>query len=455
MSSDTYALVLALAVGGYTALVTLMDRRLSTMIVLHNVAWTVALLVVGSGLLNYRPLSITAWLIITGAIVAFNVGSVAGATLKRDQHPPAVEPLRLIPLWAYCGVVALFSIGLAVYLLTISRLYDVSTLVTDPVSIRGDSETGYLAQFPLYGKLLFYFGPLAFVLTAFPRLVNGLSRVPLSLRVALLGYLAVGQVALLQRTNLFTSALWALGVYLVASAHGDKRFGVSFRLRRVLMVAVLCAVAFQVIAVALEKTASDDSGFRYAVDAQIRDSPAAMALHYAASGVPAFGALVDSRNDVWPVNDPSRPLWGSYNPQTWGLATFAAPAKAVPGVDGWLDLAPFVRLPAPTNVYTWLEPWYRDYRAPGVVIGSFLMGLVVALAFRIGSGSVSGLLLAGHLVGMSAFATFTNRYSSVLGISLLIALAGLWFIIRVAHRSTVPNGAAAEPPTVQGRRELG
>jgi hypothetical protein len=444
MTSNTYALVLGLVLIGYTAALALMDRRSSAVVFLHNSAWALALVVVGTGVLDYDGISTTAWVVITGAIAAFNLGSVLGVTagsargLAPDDHP------RLIPIAAYWVLLALFSIGLALYLLTIARLYGISTLVTDPVSIRGDHEVSYLGSFPLAGKLLFYLGPVCFVLTLFPRLVDGLSSVPLVLRAAVIGYIAVGQIALLQRANLFTSALWALGVYVVATAGGNRRLGASISLRNMVAIVLLCGAAFQVVAVGLGKTGDVDPVFRYSASGPLRDSSVTMVLHYAASGVPAFGALVESHNSAWPPADQSRPLYGSYNPQTWGLATFAPLVKAVPGLPSWGELSPFVHLPAVTNVYTWLEPWYRDFRAPGAILGSLIAGTVVGSVVRSRSGSPTGLLLSGFLVGMSGLATFTNRFSSVAGISCLLSIALLSLIIRAHGRpGSSPGDASA------------
>jgi hypothetical protein len=86
-------------------------------------------------------------------------------------------------------------------------------------------------------------------------------------------------------------------------------------------------------------------------------------------------------------------------------------------------------------VYTWLEPWYRDFRAPGAVLGSLVVGLVVGWVVRTRSDPAIGLLLAGFLAGMTTFAAFTNRFSSVLGVSSLLALAALSLVVRASARS--------------------
>lgn len=454
MSSNTYACLLALTMIGGTAVLWLSNRRLASTVVLHNAAWAVGLLIVGSGLLNYRPTPVYAWLILTGAIAAFNVGAALGTRPRADEREPAPVEHRLVPLWAYWTLLLLFTMGLTIYLISIAKVYGISELITDPIAVRKGSEknVSYLEEFPLYGKVLFYMGPVSFVLTAFPRLVNRLSRTPLLLRILILAYLTVGQMAVIQRTNLFTTIGWVMGVVLVANARGVARFGISLRLRHVAMTLVLCALVFQVIGTSLGKTAADDPQFGYVVGASLRHSSLAAPLHYMAGGIPAFGVLVETDDPTWPpprAYEPTAPpVWGTYNPQTWGLATLSVPTKLIPGARRWLDIAPFVTLPAATNVYTWLEPWYRDFRAPGAILGALLVGWFVGWAVRRHSETPVGLLFSGLLVGMTVFATFSERFTSTLPVTLLLVLPVLAWVSR-------PAGAEGVPPLPLSGRPRG
>lgn len=439
--SDVYALTLGCLVVGFTAVAWLVNRRLAASVVLHNLGWAAGLLVVGSGLMNYVALSATAWLVITGAIAAFNFGAWVLVTRRgrpdRATSPsPADEPVAgasvaYVSLPVYWSVFALFNVGLVLYLWTISRLYGLSTLLYDPVAIRGDSQVNYMEAFPVYGKALFYLAPLSFVLTVFPGLVRGLRDRPAFLRYGILAWLILAQAATLQRTNIFVTLVWALGIYLLARAAGPLDLGVRFRARHVGAVLLVALVVFQGIALVLGKTGTSNPHVRYAVDPVLRDSSLTGVLHYAGGGIPAFGLLVESRNDAWPPVQAKSfgDLYGDYNPQTWGAATLAAPLDMVPGAPHWREIAPNVRLPAPTNVYTWLEPWYRDFRIPGAIGGSLLAGCLAGFFMRRRLPPAQ-LLLGGLLVGATGLAVFVNRLTSTMTLVLIVAI-GVLYLVRL------------------------
>jgi len=422
-------LTLGLVLFAWTVL-TLPSRNAATLpAVLHNGAWVIALLIMASGLMNYDPLSGYAWFLIGGSIFAFNLAVLLGSRVRSsptaDPNQTRVTPLVSLPQFRLLTV--FFSIGFLVYLLTISKNFGITTLITDPATIRGFSTVSYLEAFPLYGKLLFYLGPLCLILTLFPQYVEGLKgrayRIPLAL------YFAGAQAATLQRTNLFVCLVWAGGLIILrmlntGSSGGRVRID-GRRLAALIAAVVVGLTTFQGLAVALGKTGSNNAAINSAVDPRIQGNPLTSVLHYASSGVPAFGKLLESTNPDWPPTQTSAPVYGDYNPQTWGLATFAGPLKLVPEIPHWQEVAPFIYLPVPTNVYTWLEPWYRDFRAPGVMLGSFFLGLLVNSVSRRRYLSPEAMLLAGLLVGFTGLATFINRYTSVMSIVLYAAIWAL------------------------------
>jgi hypothetical protein len=399
---------------------------------LHNGAWVIALLIMGSGVMNYDPLSDYAWLVIASSIFAFNLAILMGGgarsrPLAASNDETEIRTAPLVTFGQYRFLTVLFSLGFGIYLVTIADSFGLTTLVTNPAAIRGYSTVSYMEAFPIYGKVLFYLGPLCLILTLFPQYVDGLkgrrSRLPLAL------YFAGAQVATLQRTNLFVCLVWAGGLIMLTLLHPDPVTG-GVRINGRRLVALLAAVivglaVFQGLAVALGKTGNNNAAITSVVDPALQNSPLTGVLHYASSGVPAFGKLVESTNSDWPPAESSGPIYGDYNPQTWGLATFAGPLKLVPGIPHWQEIAPFIYLPLPTNVYTWLEPWYRDFRAAGVMVGSFLLGLVVSSVARRRYLSPEAMLLAGLLVGFTALATFVNRYMSVMSIVLYAAIWAL------------------------------
>ena len=122
----------------------------------------------------------------------------------------------------------------------------------------------------------------------------------------------------------------------------------------------------------------------------------------------------------------------------------AAPLKLVPGVNRWEEIAPFTAVPTKTNVYTWLEPWYRDFRAPGAILGALVVGMLVGSAARWAGRSPRLLVLGGLLVGFSGLATFVNRYAAVMSIILYVSI---WWLGRPRPAGAV--GERAEPTAQQ------
>lgn len=448
--SDTYASLLAIALATWTFLAFSVDRRLFYAVLLHNTAWVAALAVVGSGVMNYDPLSVFAWTVITAAIAAFN----AGVALTRGR--PGIGNVArtgtrpLTSLGVYAVLLLGFTAGFALYLWTIQSNYGLVTLLSDPTSIREYSEgPGYLELFPLYGKVLFYLGPLCFALTILPDLVRGLRQRSVVLRYGIALYLVLAQAAVLQRTNVFVAVVMVVGILLLRAgsrAPGSHRVPAGRRLVGLVVLAVMSVLVFQGIAVALGKTGSDDPTLANTVDPAIADSSAVTVMHYLASGVPAFSKLVESHDGRWPDPNDVGNAYGDFNPQTWGRATLAAPLKLVPGVQVWQEIAPFTTVPSKTNVYTWLEPWYRDFRAPGAVLGALAVGMLAGTAARWAGRSSRALVLGGLVIGFSGLGTFVNRYGAVMSI---VLYAVVWWIGRPRPEPlpSRPWPAAEEPGT--------
>lgn len=437
-SSNSFAIVLALAVISWMALSASAPNIDTSVTMLHNAAWAGGLLIVGSGLLRFSPISAYAWLLIGSAILLFNAGvAIAGARPKTSGVGSTAfsKGKFLITHRAYRVLLLSFSIGFAAYLSTIARTFGLSTLISNPASIRGYSDVNYMQDFPLYGKILFYLGPVCLVLTVFPEFVQGLSDRSLASRWVTMAYLAGAQLATLQRTVLFVGITWAAGVLVLRL----KRAGVdgrpgglnSKRLASIFVAAIVGLVAFQGLALVLGKTGTENIEVSSAVDARLRGNPATGVLLYVSGGIPAFGKLVESQNDSWPPEFRGGPVYGDYNPQTWGAATFVAPLKLFPEAPHWSEVAPFTYLPVPTNVYTWLEPWYRDFRWVGVLFGSVVSGFIIGRFAKRRDDSPEALLAASLLVGFSALATFTNRFMTVMALVIYITI----WVLGVVRRS--------------------
>lgn len=425
MNIDSSALILLIGLTTWTVISFNGRNPLMVPAALHNGAWIVALAIVASGLMNYRQISSYAWVLIATSIFAFNLG-VATSARPGSAHKTS-SPKHFVTMRQFWILNFGFGAGFAIYLYSISTSFGLGTLVSDPTSIRGYSTISYLEAFPIYGKVLFYLGPLCFILAAFPEYVEGLRGH--SWRLPLLIAVAGAQVATLQRTNIFVCLVWAIGLLLLRSTPSSEERARG-RGRRIVALTISMAVglaAFQGLALALGKTGNTNASINSVVDERLQGSSFTSVFHYASSGVPAFGNLVESDNRSWPPSAASGPIYGDYNPQTWGRATFSAPLKAVPGMSPWEEVAPFTSLPVPTNVYTWLEPWYRDFRMPGVLGGSLAIGLLVGYLTRRRGERPEIMLLAGLIIGLSGLATFVNRLSAVMTIVLYLAI---WFLSR-------------------------
>lgn len=420
--------------------------------ILHNTVWALSFAVIATGIMNYNPLSGKTWLLIVLGIVLFNIGAWAGSLpaakaisrTEKDREPGTFGVSKAL----YVALLLGFTVGFAVYLKTISSLFGLSALISNPESIRAGESAAYLSAFPLYGKILFYLGPICFILTSFTKFLSFRLRWPT--RVTVLSYLVIAQAAALQRTNLFVCLAWAAGVLILQRldtkpARGPRPKG------RIIAFATLGLVAlaiFQGLSSALGKNASANYAVSSHVDREWRDSPYLTSFHYLSSGTPAFNALTSSKDDRFPP-PPSigRSIYGDYNPLLLGKATLVGPLKLAPISQPWEEVSPFVNIPEPTNVYTWLEPWYRDFRAPGVLLGSSITGFIISVMTRLRNRGGSHYLIASYLIGLTLFAPFINRYMSVMSLVIYAVVPSLAAVS--ASRKEAPSSETS--PLITGR----
>lgn len=437
MNSSDVALLLAATLTLATLAAWLVGLLSRTPLLIHNAVWVVALAVTGSGLLHYVPNSGRAWLVIGAGILAFNVGAMIPAVVHPGGQAGKAMPIRaILTRRRFYILLAAYSVGFVYYLYGLAGRYGLSTLVRNPSSIRAITagET-YLEAVPLPIKLLYYLGPFIFVIVSNPWTVVPVLR--LDTRILAFGYMLVSQAALLQRTNLFVAVFWQVGL-LVIEPPAVRSWRKDFRRRtrvetsrrargrRITLVigcGVLALVAFQVIASRLGTTNQNES-VTLNIDPRLENSPWTSALVYISSGIPGFGQLVESTNPAAPPSvRTGEVLIGDYNPQTWGRALFSSPLKVIPIAEPWQPIAPFTRVPFLTNVYTWFEPYYRDFRAPGVLGMSFVSGVILTCVHRRRTRDGRWLLVASLTVGLTAWAPFVNPYGTVLVIeSVAVAL---------------------------------
>jgi hypothetical protein len=417
-------LLMAAAIAALTLILAGIPRFPTLPMLVHNTSWLAALLLAGSGVIQYDPVTGYAAGLLLAGILAYNLGLLM---VRASEHSPdsGVNVSPLIGLRLYLIMLALFTTGALLLGTTIVGLYGFDVLLNDPGVIRADSgRGGYLVTFPLWGKFMFYLGPLLMAITANPRLVRGLAYRHVIWRLSVLVYLAAAQALALQRTNIVVGVMFALALSLLTASHLDAR-----RLRKqfvaISAALVVTVAAFQIIGTALGKTRPTSWSASH-VHPTLAASPVATGLVlYASSGVPGFSSLVESSNESWPPNWNQMPLFGDYNPQTWGRATGQAILKVFPVVEPWEEVAPFTQVPMPTNVYTWFEPWYRDFRLVGVAALAFVAGLTVGSVHSRRQRGPGWTLSAALLIALTLWAPFTNRLGSVMTLELLAVIAML------------------------------
>ena len=423
MSNNTFAMVLVIVLGAWTLLLAMTGWLRRTGLLLHNAAWIIAFGVIGSGVIRYVPVSGYTWGLLIGGIAAFNIGMMVPHSFESRcrEDPIQTTPAILMSRRGFLLLMMGYTAGFALYISRVISTFGLSGLVHNPSNARALAGP-VIASVPIYGKLLLYLGPFLLVL-AFNRWTIRPRISRLSLVVIVL-YLVLTLLATLQRTNLFTAIAWELAVLLLLPG-SRKQMSLgkgarcltsspSKRGRRVvggMLVAAVALASFQYLAAILHKTGVKNPAIESALAPVLQKSSFASLFVYASGGVPAFSQLVSSPNREIPPPDPSgAPVLGNYNPQTWGEATFSTLLKVLPLAKPWNPVAPFIQVPFAYNVYTWFEPYYRDFRTPGVILMTFGSGIAIALVVRRRHRSAAWMLLAALLVGMTVFAAFANRY---------------------------------------------
>ncbi|GAB3573556.1 hypothetical protein GCM10027406_02230 [Leifsonia lichenia] len=474
MPNPVWCLILLVLLAGLTVAVRYRFRSVFLIVLCHNIVWAGALLLIGTNLIAYKEASVWAWLTLAAGLAGFNVGAMVvtwlrerrGASTSSEEAVPAHT--HLMNRWTLLGVAIVYAGAFGSYLLTIQLRFGILTLITDPKMVRGAHGESYLESVPLAARILLYLGPLLFVVLGYKAAVD--KPLALWLRVVGMVALALSMLALLQRTNLFMAVLWLCAVLITQplAAPADGRvsdptparglrgrwmaLGRPWRIGAALVAfGIVGLLAFQIVGGALDKTGQQalSSG---AVSEPLARSGLVSPFQYYTSGTMGFLQLVDSNNHAWP---PERVqgsiLVGDYNPQTWGASTFGAVLKAIPGAPSVDPISPFINTGVLTNVYTWLEPFYRDFRIYGVVVGSLLLGGVIALLYLRRRASAVMFWLQSAFLSTVFLAPFITKINNTLFLSELVyvvLLSLLYSRVRARRRregrlatATVAGGA--------------
>jgi oligosaccharide repeat unit polymerase len=443
MSNTLWAVIVCIVLIVCTVLGRSFAKNSFAVIGLHNALWFLVILLLGTNLVAYDSASAGAWLTLLIGIMYFNIGAVFGNKTPDGQVSIEAVP-ALMSRRIFLLLISLYSVGFIVYLMTVAQRFGIWTLLVDPTSIRA-SEDSYLASVPLVFRMMLYIGPILFaVLGAKSSMATPF---PLPVRLVGLAYLTVSMLALLQRTNLFMGVLLLVSLYISLPTQNEAREDGAKRNSRtriyasVAVLSVILLASFQLLASALGK--EGQSGIRSgAVSEPLAASGLTSVFTYATSGTAAFLALVDSDNSDWPPErSPGTLLIGDYNPQTWGAATFEALLQAVPIADPWNRVAPFVDVGVLTNVYTWMEHPYRDFRQIGLAIVMFGVGFLAGRLFCTRAQSSRRYWMQAAVMTTIFFSPFVPAINDTL---FLIWIVVIW-IVSGGNKSG-SNRKPNEPP---------
>ncbi|AWB90143.1 O-antigen polymerase [Salinibacterium hongtaonis] len=441
MPNWAWGLCLVLLLTAITFAVNRYNKRAIAVAAFHNVIWGGAIALLGTGLIDYKEASVASWLTLSVGLVAFNVGAVlanfssrshridTGARADLSEGFSGRTEIVTRPMLAV--LTAVYFAAFTIYLVLIEQRFGIATLFTDPVVIRGASDPTYLEGIPLPVRVLLYIGPFLIAIFGYKEAVR--NPLPIWLRLSAVALIAVSMFALLQRTNLFVGLLLLAAVLVTkphkkASGLAEPAAGVQARenlnsakrkgkLRLgagVALIGVVGFVAFQAIGGALGKEGGQALSTG-AVSSTLERSGLTEPFIYYTGGVAAFLQLVDSTNYEWPPDEfEGAILVGDYNPQTWGARTFSPILKVIPGIQRWNEINPFIDTAVWTNVFTSLEPFYRDFRALGVAFGSTAVGFVIAWAYMRRFKSPRAFWLQAVLVSTLPFATFAFKLNDTL-----------------------------------------
>ncbi|WP_322779114.1 O-antigen polymerase [Frankia sp. Cas4] len=415
MSTDgIIALTLAAILCLTTNIVTKRRSGRVNPVFIHNLVWIAALLIFAAGLIQYNHLSLHAWMLLVAGLAGANLPAllppgpaVAGTNIHSTK--PATKP------WPGCTLIlpALFAIGFVCYLQAISGTYGIGRILSDPAFIRSrQGSDQFVDSFPLYARLLYFLGPFVFFCYANPK-ISGI-RAPRTVRWIVIISVSAALLMSLGRTLPFVALAWHSTAALLTSRQKvDNRTSRKRRLAIPLISVIAALAAFQYIGSQLGKLGSADARYQsYVTSTSLQGSPWTSLIVYATSGIPAFGSLVD---------DPTSHL-------EYGRQTASPLLKIVPITTAGKEVSQFVNVPFPTNVYTWFEPYYRDFGDVGVVVFSLLIGFALThTADRASEGPIQ-LSAAALLIGLSAWAPFVNKYVSSFTLEYLVILV-------IIHRS--------------------
>lgn len=368
-------------------------------------AWALSFAVHYSGFIYYDELSLRGLSTLYTGILATAIGCRAGVS-SQPIHKPSRLPTFDVHLGALTAFTLSFVFGAVSWIAAIGAVFGAGALLSDPGTIRsGLSGEDLLQRLGIVARTCFLFGPLAIYFWLRAPFAGKLQRrYSRALGLCLFPLLFLG----LGRTLPLTVLLWLTMTWWLFGDHNKYRSGVHdlahhrSRQRRIYLIAgsgIFCLAIFVGLASLLGKDGQNDVRTTAHVHPSLHTSPLLSPLIYQSGGIGAFGKLVD---------DPSATSDG-YLP---GVRTFRPVLEFIPGTELPPPVSEFREIPIPFNVYTYLEPYYRDFGYVGVVLGAFGFGFLIGRLHTLAQSSARFIPSASLAATIGLFAPFTSRLST-------------------------------------------
>lgn len=330
--------------------------------------WFTALGLLRMNPLNYYPIRSETTVVLWLTLGLFLFGSIAAWLLSgmaRSGGHVDLDPRHLRITFWICLVLG--TIGTALYAKRVNDLLGIEMLWTNPMAVRHEEVYGELRSVGLTGLLR---GLMI------PTVVLGImyTQIHRARRKFFIAGGALFALATLSpssgRTVMLTTLFWA--VFAAIYTRMVTRHEPMSQVRRVAMVALLIltpAVYFMKTSQAQEKTlATKETSAQTGADrlqARLADP-----YHYAIGPLAAFQVLL---KDPRPFESRASLTFGAVSRVLHGIAPkrFAYPEY----------IQPFVDIPLPMNVYTYLDAFYVDFGWTGLLVLPALTGFVCSVVY--------------------------------------------------------------------------
>lgn len=360
-------------------------------------------------LINLYPILPTTWFIVGGAALAYLAGAgLASFMSGGSRRSVGIDALSINHAALKRLVTVLYVLGLlsfSAYLVEIELRLGIQTLFLQPWVLRialGNYEFTWFAKY-------YYFTVPASGLAVIHLKVSGRQR---RLMVWIVVTCLVLSIATTGRASLIQQAIWLSFIILYASPSKRTLPRLSTLALQATMVAVLVGL-FIAAGNWMGKTFRN-SYLATTTDVEDSFSSAVIPYFYFTAGIPSF------------QNELAEPLELGY-----GANTFLPVAKLCAAAlrrEDPSEISEFTKVPYPSNTYTYLEPYFRDFGIPGALVLPFFLGLGSMYVYlrMVRLPSVALILTSATICRCILFTFGTNNFVSpfVWWMILVGALAG-------------------------------